>query len=169
MRVADGPGLLVLLIPLTAIVVPTVLGFRHAARKRDLEHRERMKALEMGMPLPGDSAWTSALCICIGAVVPVASLVVGLIATLVAPGGRRMSEHPGDLSNIVFWDHVQSSNYYTTIWTGVGFVGVAGVVGGTLLAMRLLGSRDRSRIELPATGKPPAFDPDAYDTVGRRG
>ena len=138
-------------------------------RSDDHDLRERMKALEMGLPLPGDGAWTSALCIAIGAVVPVASLVVGLIATLVPPGGRRLSGHSGDLSNVVFWDHVQSSNYYITIWTGVGFVGVAGVVGGTLLAMRLLGSRDRSRGEAPAHAKPPVFDPDAYDTVGRRG
>lgn len=156
-----------LMIPIFAIAVPVALGCHHAARKRQLEHVERMKALEMGLPLPGASAWPAVLCIAIGAVVPIAALVVGLVATILHTGGRGgQLAHMGP--DIVFWDHVRSTNYYAVVWTGSGAVGVAGIVGGTLLALKLLGSRSRGR-DAATAAKAAQFDPDAYDTVGRRG
>ncbi len=36
------------------IVVPAELAFKHAAKLRDLEHAERMRALELGRFNPGD-------------------------------------------------------------------------------------------------------------------
>ena len=35
------------------------LGLRQEKLKRELEHKERMKALEMGRSLPGDLPWLS--------------------------------------------------------------------------------------------------------------
>ena len=52
------------LIPIVAlaipiVLVPVVLGICHARNERELEHSERMKALELGRALPGDeSRWT---------------------------------------------------------------------------------------------------------------
>jgi hypothetical protein len=42
--VLTGGGLLILIV--------TVLAFRHERRKRELEHIERVKSLEAGLPLP---------------------------------------------------------------------------------------------------------------------
>ena len=36
------------------ILVPVILGLRHARLERELEHAERMKALELGRTLPKD-------------------------------------------------------------------------------------------------------------------
>src|SRR6266481_3073495 len=41
------------------ILVPTIMGLRHARLERELEHRERMKALELGRTLPRDESWWS--------------------------------------------------------------------------------------------------------------
>ena len=53
-----------LIIPLAAlgipiIVVPTAMAFKHAARLRELDHTERMRALELGRFNPGDGEWTT--------------------------------------------------------------------------------------------------------------
>ena len=47
-----------MLIPI--IIVPTALGFKHARYLRQVEHDERMKAMELGQTLPGDQSWTPA-------------------------------------------------------------------------------------------------------------
>jgi hypothetical protein len=39
--------------------IAVIMGIRHDRYKRDLEHKERMLALELGRPLPGDVPWLS--------------------------------------------------------------------------------------------------------------
>ena len=51
-----------MIIPIVAmaipiVLVPVVLGIRHARLERELEHAERMKALELGRTLPEDEPW----------------------------------------------------------------------------------------------------------------
>ncbi len=154
-------GVEILLI-VAVIVAPMGFGFHHAARKRDYLHRERMKALEMGLPVPGDNAWSAAVCIAIGAVVPVGALIVALVATSLARSNDR--ELPPEMAVLV---QTRSSGPETAIWTGSTLVGLAGVVGGSTLALRLFGSRQRSK-HSDGFAKP-VVDPDAYDVVGRRG
>lgn len=133
-----------LLIPI--VIVPTALGIRFARQSRELEHTERMRALELGRSLPGDpqGMTPSALAVKIGAYVPIASMGIAWLAT--RDGNTSLA--PG-------------------IWTSCALVSAIAIVGGTILAFRAMG--------LPAQSYPsahaekPAFDPDAYDHVGTRG
>ena len=143
----------VFLIPLSAILmpivlVPTILILRHIGRRREWEHKERMRALELGLAPPGDDSWRAKVCIAIGAAVPLGGF---FLAWLASPEGRAS----GDL------------------WGVAGTVGGLAVVSGSMLAVRLLPPRDRSDADGPresvAAGKRHAFDPDAYDVAGRRG
>lgn len=139
------------LIPLAAIglpmlLVPSILTFRHVAKKRDLQHIERMKALETGRPVPGESYWPQAfVCTAIGAGVPVASFLLTLMAWV-----SRHGTPP-------------------EIWiapTIVSFIAVAGGVHASTTMFRP--SRAATPTDAHLNGKP-SFDPDAYDVVGSRG
>src|SRR4051794_20167445 len=46
-------------IALPVVLVPVILGIRYAKRERELEHAERIRALELGRTLPGDEPWWS--------------------------------------------------------------------------------------------------------------
>jgi len=53
-----------LIVPLAAltipiVVAPTAIAFKHVQRLRELEHIERMRALELGWVLPKDEPWWS--------------------------------------------------------------------------------------------------------------
>ncbi|QDV35762.1 hypothetical protein [Tautonia plasticadhaerens] len=143
------------MIPIVAILmplflVPTVMVLRQASRKREWQHRERMKAMEMGLPAPGAEAWSGRAAIAIGAAMPVAVFVVGWFA--------NMTTHNDD------------------VWVPVALVGGAGVLGGLRLAGKNIGSmirptprpQPRPSAFARGTAKPP-FDPDAYDAIARHG
>ncbi len=130
--------------------VPIAMGIRQKERLRRFQHTERLRALEMGIPLPGDRAWPAVVCIALGAVVPLGALGVALTATLSAP----------------HWAHSGAS--MAILWGGAAAIGVSGVRAGAGLAHRLF-DREYSQIPVMPAGKPAAFDPDAYDTVSRRG
>jgi hypothetical protein len=131
-------------IALPLFLVPTILVLKHHQRKREWEHLERLKALEMGQPLPGTDAWPAAAAIAIGAGMPVGVFFAAWMACLTAGA-----------ESVVFVPAM--------------FVGLAGVGGGVMTMTRLLGSRRTPKTpEHLANGKP-EFDPDAYDVVGRRG
>lgn len=164
----NGPppsmGIFVLL--LSVIVVPIVWSLVQAGRKRELEHRERMKALEMGISLPIDRAWAAGACIAIGAVVPVGALIVALIASLNAP---RFMQNGGEF---VPWTPEQSAVYFGCVWGATISIGVVSVIGGSLLSWFLLGrgmNRAASSMTHGSRSAKPAFDPDEYDTVASRG
>jgi hypothetical protein len=146
-----------LLIPIVAlfipiIVVPTALLVKHAHRRRELEHAERIRAMELGRTLPGDEPVLSPekLCAGIGIVVPIGSLLVG-------------------------WLACESLGFRDEIWVLASMVALAGVIGGTILAAKHMGIRERERARAagyhnPAQhGKGEAYDPDTIDVVGRRG
>lgn len=139
-----------MLVFLAGVVPIVVMGIREKERKRRFEHDERLRALEMGIPLPGDSTWWVVVCIALGAVVPLGALGVALAATLKAPP----------------WVH--SGVSMAVVWAGAAAVGVSGIRAGAGLAHRLF-DRQWPRSPLATTDKPTVFDPDAYDTVSRRG
>jgi hypothetical protein len=137
----------VLLIPLTAlsipiIVVPTALAFKHARRVRELEHLERMRAIELGRALPGDESWSipARIAVAIGAGVPIVSMIIAFLES-------------------------QQQGYRFETWFFCGCTAIAGVIGGTLLASRHLFAS--SEAERPASK--PVYDPDAFDVVSSRG
>jgi hypothetical protein len=142
------------IIPVTGILVPivlvpTILAMKHARRKREYEHLERMKALEMGHRLPQAHAWSAVAATAIGAGVPIAALFFAWLASVTTHASED-------------------------IWIGASFVGISGVVGGATLGWLLLGKqRDVNeptpdRYSTAMNGKQPV-DPDAFDVAGQRG
>jgi hypothetical protein len=126
-------------------------------RKRELEHTERMKRLELGLADPtSDAQWARALvCAAIGFGVPLSAFVATLIAYLNK-------------------DHVADE-----IWIAPSLVSVASVIAGATLAGHLFRGGPSSAPGADAlaneaahanhqAAKPPV-DADAFDVVGRRG
>ena len=134
-----------LILPLAALAIPIVvapiaMAFKHAAKLRDLDHAERMRALELGRFNPGDEQWTVAtkLAAGIGAGVPIVTMLAATFATLEA-------------------------GFHQDIWMASMVVGVAGVICGTCLAA------SKSRGVADRSDQKSVYDPDALDVVGRRG
>lgn len=89
-------------------------GLRHARIERELDHAERIRALEMGVLLPKDQPWWTPekVAVAIGAGVPISAFVLTLSAAQSGAAGEAA-------------------------WIAAGAVGVAGVICGTFLATRL--------------------------------
>jgi hypothetical protein len=138
-------------IPMAAIfmpvvLAPTVMAVRHMSKKREYEHLERMKALELGRSLPGGEAWNAAMAIAIGAAVPLGSLLVGWLGSMTT----GTADGP---------------------WQAAASIGITSSICGSFLGWRLLGQRSSNKTSDPlhvVNGKP-VHDPDAYDVAGRRG
>jgi hypothetical protein len=137
-----------LLIPILGIMVPIVVApvaiyYKFEKAKRELEHAERMKALEMGRVLPGDETWSSPgrISLAIGAGVPVC--VFGLA-----------------------WLATQTVGFRSDFWHAASGVGCTSVICGTILAAK--NSSQRTRQAATAMDQKPHFDPDAYDVAGSR-
>jgi len=114
-----------------------------SGRRREWEHAERMKAMELGHPIViPESIWPRALvCIAIGALVPVGVFVCAWLVNS-TPHGDEGTQG--------------------TVW-GVSFLVSTVAIGcGTALAFGLLGSRDRTR-QADAVGKPPSYDPESFE------
>ncbi len=133
-----------LLIPLAGIavpivIVPVVMGLKHARLERELEHAERMKALELGRTLPQDEPWWTPLRVSLafGVGVPIGVSACAAFAT-------------------VF------SGFQDGIWVGSMAVGVCGVLSGSWLASRQIGA---SRRQDGAFVKPHVVD-DLFDMAG---
>ena len=135
-------GAAVLLSSLVAVVT------RNAHRRREWEHAERMRTLEMGLPVAAreDSAWPKALvCTAIGFGVPFISFVFISFAH-----GR-----PGAADEL---------------WIVPALVSGASVIASAILTGYLFQKAPVSTPErLTASTPKPEFDPDAYDVAGRRG
>jgi hypothetical protein len=117
------------------VLAPTVLGLRHARRQRELEHTERMRALELGHPLPGSEPTAQqSPGLLIGLWVPISALGIAFVA----------QQHEA--------------------WVAAGMVGVAGVICGTILAMK---PTPHGASPAANHGKP-LVDPAAYEDLAER-
>lgn len=144
---------LVMIIPIVAILmplilVPTVIVLRQRGRRREWQYRERMKAMEMGLPVPGSEVWTSRVAIAIGAVMPVGVFAVAWFASL--------------------------TTSVDEVWIAATLVGVIGVIQGARLANRAISGthrddREGQRPGLAQAQAKPQFDPDAYEAIVRHG
>lgn len=150
------PENLALLIPIIALCVPMIIApaailTRYYHRKREWQHREQMKALEMGVSLDPAHGWPAALVAsAIGAGVPIG---VFFIAWMVA---------------------LTTDSHHDKLFEGAIAVGLAGVYAGYKLGSRMQGLAKGSMADAQAqasrnAAKPYADDPDAYDVAGRRG
>jgi hypothetical protein len=130
-----------MLIPI--IIVPVALGIKHSRHLRELDHAERIKAMELGRKLPGDDKWETApqLAALIGAGVPIG--VFGFA-----------------------WLTSMMTGFHQDIWMSAMTVGVAGVICGTILAAKHF-ARQAGAENLSAAK--PTYDADAFDVVSSRG
>lgn len=132
-------------IALPAILIPMILAFRQASKKREFAHMERMRALEMGQPVPGEANWAQAfICIAVGAGVPIGSFLFTAIATIAGP--RLPAE----------------------IWIAPAAVSCVALMSTIGMVKTLFRFAPRGKPAASENGKP-AMDPDAYDVVGSRG
>ena len=139
------------------LAIVSVAAIYQERRKRELEHTERIRRLELGLtdPVPAASWARAFVCASIGAGVPISAFVVALIAYL-----NKVGEHD-------------------EVWFLAMVVSVAAVIAGATLAGHLFRGSPSSSPGADAlasaaslanhqAAKPP-LDPDAYDVAGRRG
>jgi hypothetical protein len=131
------------------IGLPIFLALRYAHRQRELQHAERIRALELGMSLPQDEPWwtPARLCAGIGVGVPISVFLLAFVAAL-----------------------ANGSQHDEPIWAAAGGIGALGVMCGAKLAGRLPLTKDQSnqRVDLGSMIKE-EHEADAYDVVSRRG
>jgi hypothetical protein len=141
----NDPNLMPMIIVLLPVLIPIILGIRFERYKRELEHTERVKALELGRTLPGDGSWWTLqrISVAIGAGVPMAVFFCA-------------------------WQASASLHDPEPAWVGAGIVGLAAVVSGSVLAGRYYLGHDRPSPRVGLDEKSP-IDADAYDVVSRRG
>lgn len=140
--VANMTLLLIILLGVIALIVvvgmPILVAIRFEARRKEMEHLERMRAIELGRPLADESGWwtPARMAVGIGMGVPIGVFAIGVIAA-------------------------GTSGAAPFIWPAAGAVGVAAVICGTVLAVRL-----PSAASLTADPSvKPHIHPDTYDAA----
>ena len=136
-----------------ATFIPLVFGLNFARRKRELEHAERMRALELGRPSappPGTGDNRSLaynIAFWIGAGVPIGVFGCAWLAS-------------------------QAVGFHEGMWLAAAIVGLGGVVGGTTLAVTVYRPNTADSSTHPTdslAGAKPFVDEDAYDVVSAAG
>jgi threonine/homoserine/homoserine lactone efflux protein len=121
-------------------------GIRLEKTKRELEHTERMKALELGRTLPGDITWLSPLRIgfAIAVCVPVAAFGFATLST-------------------------EAVGYQMDMWRFAGIVSVFAVVCGSVVVCLSAAKQARPEDGRAAMEEKSQLEEDAYDVVSARG
>ena len=121
------------------------MGIRHDRYKRELEHKERMLALELGRTLPGDISWfsTQRIGLLMGAIVPVCLFGYAGLLT-------------------------QSHGYHPQIWESCSIVGTLSILSGAVLVV-IGGAKDSRTPGVSPRGEKVPVEEDAYDVVSARG
>jgi hypothetical protein len=113
-------------------VIPMALHVRGEQRKRELEHIERMKALELGRPFSGedeDATWYSPMRIAfaVGVGVPLGAFFSAALSSM-------------------------AIGFHEPVWIATGIASLAGVISGSTVAGHHLTLRHKATH--PHTGKP---------------
>jgi hypothetical protein len=139
-----------------AVALPIVLHFRSERRKRELEHIERMRALEVGRAFPGElkntllnfPQWAipHLMALAIGLLVPLGVFVCACLATLFV-------------------------GFHKELWISSGMVGLGAVICGTVLAGSGIAMTKSTEPDQtgPYANSKPYIEDDAYDVVSARG
>ena len=127
-----------MLIPI--VIVPTILAFKHARFLREIEHAEKMRAMELGISMEDPQhCWSMrSLAALIGGGVPLGALFLAYIAN----------------------SHSQNAD----VWGMASSVGITGLICGSILAARASKSESCSN----QTNTKPVFDPESFESVSRR-
>jgi hypothetical protein len=146
----------VLVIPLAAILmplvlVPTTLFMKHRHKRREWEHLERMKEMEERLPTSPVQALGRARGVAaIGAGVPIVSVFAAWLTTITYQPISLDDSVPG------------------IAWGSAAVISVCAMFIGLLLARMHVRAVKEMDADPARIGKP-AFDPDAFDVVSRRG
>jgi len=121
-------------------------GIRLERTKRELEHKERMRALELGRSLPGDGSWLSPLRVGFAIALGVPAAVFGF-ATL----------------------STQAVGYHGDIWQAAGIVSVFAVACGSVVVCLSAVRQAQPEGEHVGQEGKSQVEEDAYDVVSARG
>jgi hypothetical protein len=146
-----------LIIPLAGIamplvLVPTVLTMKHRHRRREWEHLERMKAMELGLTTPAgrDSTGRSAVA-AIGSGVPIAAVVTAFLTCTEGPPS------------------VEGIPLAAIAWSCAALISGGAMLTSLILAFMLARAHARADAEARLNHAKPVYDPDSFDVVGSRG
>jgi hypothetical protein len=145
------------IIPLTAILmplvlVPTIMFMKHRQERRKWDHLERLKAMEIQMPLPrGHAGPGSGAVAAIGAGVPAASVLAAFLTSISVSDGGDPTAVPAIAWGCAF--------LISTLALGTSLI---------LAFMQKTASKEAQSVDPLQNGKP-AFDPDSFDVVSTRG
>jgi len=147
-----------LIIPLAGIMlplflVPTIILLVHRQKKREWLHKERLRALDTGVPAsvpdrtPGGGTLAA-----IGAGVPIASVLAAWMSTM-----SVSDSHPDYMAIIA------------VAWGCAFMISTGALITSLVLGVLLMRSRKPGQpVDYFAANKP-AYEPDAYDVVSSRG
>ncbi len=147
-----------LIIPLCGIMmplvlVPTIILLVHRHKRREWHHQERLRALEMGLPASApDRTLGGGTVVAIGAGVPIASVLTAWMTTM------SVSDSHPDYMPII-----------AVTWGCAFMISSGALITSLVLGVLLMrSSKPAEPVDQIAASKP-AYEPDAYDVVSRRG
>lgn len=159
-----------LAIPITGILmplflVPIAMTMRLRQRKREWEHLERMRSLELGLPSPISSAGGGVAAI--GAGVPIVAMIAAFITTIIvleSDGPARLLVNDGPFQGQAEF----SIPVLAIVWGCAATVSVLAMVIALILGVVQARARSRAlQSSQWASGhSKPAFDPEAYEFAG---
>lgn len=121
-------------------------GIRHDRIKREMAHKERLRALELGRPLPGDRPWLTPTRI---------GFLTGVIVPICVMAFAARS--------------VSSAGYQGEIWKFCGIVSMAAVLSGAVVTCVASNNESASRGKVADRAVKSNVDEDLYDVVSARG
>ncbi len=138
-------------IMLPIVLVPIIMILKHRTLQKEWQHKERMQAIELGVPAP--SAQLGASIAAVGAGVPITAVIAAVVTTLSfpSPEGEEVA-------------------VMGIVWGCALMIGAIAMISSLFLAhMHTRVRKDtESSLHVARNGKP-VFDPDAFDVVSNRG
>jgi hypothetical protein len=140
----------IIAILMPVVLVPTMMILKHRTLQREWQHKERMQAIELGVPTSPVNLGGSVAAV--GAGVPIAAVIAAVMTTLSyqAPDGEEVA-------------------VLGIVWGCTLMISAIGMITSLILARTHTRARaENESLHAHRNGKP-AFDPDAYDVVSSRG
>ncbi len=140
-------------IMLPMILVPSIIMLVHRQKRREWQHKERLRALETGLPASApDRALGGGTVAAIGAGVPIASVLTAWMTTM-----SVSDSHPDYMPIIAI------------AWGCAFMISTVALITSLVLGVLLMRSRKPADSVDHFSAAKPAYDPDAYDVVSSRG
>ena len=162
-----------LVIPIAGILMPLVLvpiamTMRLRMRKREWEHLERMKSLELGVPAP--LASNPGGVAAIGAGVPIVAFGTAFLTSLLVP----VADHPNGVlaagGPFQFHSTAYSVPDSAIVWGCAAVVSLFAMLTATILGVVQARAHSRALQSSRWAGahSKPVFDPESYEFAGNR-